>query len=392
MLRKIVDIALLYLETTFRSRGTLFSAIIMPLIFTIVLGQAIGNPGGGGPAAWSVQVVNEDNDSLSNDLVQRLESDPLLDVQAAPRDEALAILAEEETVAVVIIPEGFSIAIEEGANTTIEFHTNGLANEVQIVDAAVQAAIAEIRGAVAAAHTAVQAANLDFDQTLVLAQNKWQSPPIMVSTEAVTRFEDRSNNIAVGVAQSAPGMMIMFSMFFMLGGASTLVQEREDGTLRRLLVMPIKKIVILLGKLEGVYISGLIQVTILILVGALLFGVNWGEAPLALALMVLCYAFAITSLGMLMAALVRTQAQVDSITTIVVLAMAPLGGAWWPLEIVPDWMRTLGHFFPTAWAMDGFSDIVTRGLGLQDILLEAAALLGFGIVFLAIGIWRFRYE
>jgi ABC-2 type transport system permease protein len=124
----------------------------------------------------------------------------------------------------------------------------------------------------------------------------------------------------------------------------------------------------------------------------LLFKVPWGQSPLALVLMILAFAFAITSLGMMMAALTRTLAQANSMNTVVVLVMASLGGAWWPIDIVPSWMQTLGHVFPTAWAMQGFHDIITRGFGVTAVLPEVAILLGYGILFLSIGTWRFRYE
>jgi ABC-2 type transport system permease protein len=187
-------------------------------------------------------------------------------------------------------------------------------------------------------------------------------------------------------------MMVMFAMFTMLGGAITLIQERQEGTLRRLLVMPVSKVAVLAGKLVGVFLTGILQIVILIVVGALAFSVPWGQSPLALALLILAFAFAITSLGMMMAALTRTLAQANALNTVIVLAMASLGGAWWPLEIVPQWMQTLGRLFPTSWAMTGFHDVITRGLGVTAVLPEVAVLAAYGVVFLTIGAWRFSYE
>jgi ABC-2 type transport system permease protein len=77
---------------------------------------------------------------------------------------------------------------------------------------------------------------------------------------------------------------------------------------------------------------------------------------------------------------------------LIIMPLAGLGGAMWPIEIVPAWMQQLALFLPSGWAMRGFHDIVTRGLGLQDILLEAAVLMAFGVGFLVIGVWRFKYE
>ena len=407
MLKHTFTIAKLYLQTTFQSRGDMVFAIILPLIFTFVLGQAMGSfASSNDPTSWTIHLVNADGAPLSTALADRLDADELLNVQTAARADALAALAADETVAVVIIPADFSDTLLTGGEASVDFLVNSTANAVQVVETAVDAALSELEGSILAAKTAVNAAEklgrFDndeaarepyFDNALREAQAKWQPvPPVTVAVEKVSRLEDQSDDIAVGAAQSAPGMVVMFSMFFMLGGAASIVEERQQGTLRRLLVMPIQKAAVLLGKFEGIYLSGLVQIGIIILVSGLLMGVGWGQAPLALLMVVLSFAFSVASLGMMMAALARTQDQVNSLTTVLVLVMAPLGGAWWPLEIVPEWMQKLGHLFPTAWAMDGFSDIVTRGLGAGDVVLETAVLLGFGFIFLAIGVWRFRYE
>jgi ABC-2 type transport system permease protein len=110
------------------------------------------------------------------------------------------------------------------------------------------------------------------------------------------------------------------------------------------------------------------------------------------AAMIMSFSFAITSLGMLISAFVRTYAQVDALSTLLILPLAGLGGAMWPIEIVPDFMQRIALWLPTGWAMRGFQDILVRGLGFQDVLLEAGVLMLFGIVFMTIGVWRFRYE
>ena len=232
-----------------------------------------------------------------------------------------------------------------------------------------------------------------FDDALAAAEAHWATgAPVIVKAEQATRLRTEVVTIPSGVNQTSPGMMVMFALFLAIGGGATLILEREQGTLRRLIVMPMHKATILIGKLLGIYIAGFLQIAILILAGAFLFSVNWGQSPTALVLMGLSFALASTSLGMLIAALARTYAQTDALSPILVMSLASLGGAWWPLEIVPRWMQTLGHALPTAWAMDGFHDIITRGLGVKAVLPEVAVLLGFAALFLIIGVWRFRYE
>ncbi|MBZ0306232.1 MAG: ABC transporter permease, partial [Anaerolineae bacterium] len=133
------------------------------------------------------------------------------------------------------------------------------------------------------------------------------------------------------------------------------------------------------------------QFAVFILVG-LLMKVDWGSNYPAIALLVLAYCFAGTALGFAIATLVRTSNQAGGITTLVFLTLAPLGGAWWPLEIVPETMQKVGHISPIAWAMDGFGDIIYDGGGIIDILPEVGGLLLMGVGLLIFSIWRFRYE
>ncbi len=67
------------------------------------------------------------------------------------------------------------------------------------------------------------------------------------------------------------------------------------------------------------------------------------------------------------------------------MVMAALGGCWWPSEVMPEWLRTGAHVFPTAWAMDGFHALISFGRGFEAVVVPCAALIAFGAVFSWIG-------
>jgi ABC-2 type transport system permease protein len=69
-----------------------------------------------------------------------------------------------------------------------------------------------------------------------------------------------------------------------------------------------------------------------------------------------------------------------------------LGGAWFPLEITGETFSAVGHLMPSAWAMEGFQNLILRGQGFASILMPVAVLLGYTLIFLAVAIWRFRFE
>lgn len=409
MIRNTLDIMTNYVRLTYGSRATLIFQIAMPLLFTFLIGQASGGFGGSSTSSvsvsWTLAIANEDEGRLGGLLQERLEADPTLDLQLVDAATAVAAVEAEEAVAALIIPADFSRAVRAGQAVSLDFYSDpAQVQQVQPVAEAVRAGLGQLRGAVqAAAVSAAVAGELGllaqpavavaYEETAVeTAVAAWDHPPVTVQVNEDERVASGEDTIPSGVNQSSPGMMAMFVTFGMLGGAAVLIQERQWGTLRRLAVMPIPKGSILGGKFAGIVLAGVAQMIILILAGALLFQVDWGRAPLGLALMVGAFALAMSALGVLMAALVKTSSQADALSTILVLSMSALGGAWWPIEIVPDWMQTVARLSPIYWAMSGFHDMITRGLGAVAVVPEAVVLLVFTAVFLLIGVWRFRYE
>ena len=72
--------------------------------------------------------------------------------------------------------------------------------------------------------------------------------------------------------------------------------------------------------------------------------------------------------------------------------LSGLGGAWVPLEIMPDGFQQIARVTPLAFVVEGFQDIIIRDLGLEAVLLNITVLIAYSLVFFAIAAWRFRYE
>ena len=407
MFRHIIDIAWMFLYATYRQPSVLIFQFALPLIFTFLIGQATG---GSGPTSssttvvWQLAVVNEDSGALGERLVDLIERDPTLEVVMQDRETAVTAVTDGDLIAVVTIPASFSDDLMAGDDLSLDFYSDPDDTRlVQPIEQVVLSSVSQLDGMITTATMSTELAQAGgflaeggeetavyFTQSLDEAIDAWENPPVIMQVnedEIIT-----TSTIPDGIDQSSPGMMAMFATFGMIGGAAVLVQERQGGTLRRLVVMPVRKSSIILGKMSGILVTGIAQMIILIVAGALLFDVAWGSAPIALALMVVAFALAITSLGMMMAALAKTAAQISALSTIIVLSISALGGAWWPLEIVPGWMQIIGRFSPISWAMDGFHDVITRGFSTTAVLPEVGVLLLFTAVFLTIGIGRFRYE
>jgi ABC-2 type transport system permease protein len=107
---------------------------------------------------------------------------------------------------------------------------------------------------------------------------------------------------------------------------------------------------------------------------------------------ILVYTLAVTAMALALSTVVRTQVQSAGVALLISLTLAPLGGAWWPLSIVPAWMQTLGKISPIAWSQEAFNQMIFNGAHLIDILPYVGVLLVFAVVFFAFGVSRFKYE
>jgi len=191
--------------------------------------------------------------------------------------------------------------------------------------------------------------------------------------------------------QNVPAYTIFGVFFIVLTLASSFLQEKRDGTFRRILAAPLSKTALLIGKLLPYYLVNLIQIGLMFCIGVVVFEIRLGHL-LALVIVSLALAAVANGLGLLVAALGKTEAQVNGLSVLLAITLSALGGMMVPTFIMPDLMKTLSLFTPHAWALAGYHDIIIRGLGAREVLTEVAILMGFAFFFFVIALWRFRFD
>ena len=192
--------------------------------------------------------------------------------------------------------------------------------------------------------------------------------------------------------QYSMGFTVFFVLMICLAGAGGFIEEREFGTLRRLLATPTSRVRIVGGKLLGVASIGALEAAVLVGFGVLVFRVPWGSSPAAVALVLASLVLASTGLGVMLSAVARTRSQLSAVSSVLSTALAMLGGCYWPTEITPPFMQKVALATPTGWAMIGLKDIVARGMGVTSALVPCAVLLGMAVLFLGVGLSRLRLE
>jgi ABC-2 type transport system permease protein len=192
---------------------------------------------------------------------------------------------------------------------------------------------------------------------------------------------------------TVPGNAVLFGFFIALTVAMAFVNERKTGTWRRLLAAPVPRWKALLATLVPYYIVGVLQLAFLFGIGFGVFGMQIAGSLAALVVLSLALVACAVSLGLLMAAIARTEKQLGGIGSVVLLVMGMLGGCMFPRLIMPAFMKQLGLAVPHGWALDGYYAVLVReGTTVATIAPSIFALLGFTAAFAGLGIALFRFE
>jgi ABC-2 type transport system permease protein len=398
---KIVNIAWNDVRIRFSYPSNLIFFLVLPLVFTALLGGALSGGGSNGDNRLPLLVVDEDDTSLSRALVSDIEaSDAVRPIVMGP-EEAEEAFDAEEAAALVIIPRGFAQRLAEGERVDVALRKQEADSGVLAVEQVLASGVSRVEQAVTVARVSVaeaealrpfesaEDARAYLERGLALAQAAAGEGGMGVE---VTQAPEVNRQIADGFEQSSPGELVTWVLITLLGASELLVDERLGGTLRRLFVMPATKAQVLAGKVAGQLTLGIVQMALLIAFGDLVFGVDWGRSLAGLSVVALAFALAAVALGIALGTFVRTRQQASGLTVLFSMLMAALGGAWWPLEITPQSYQTAVKVLPSTWAMLGFQDVIVRGQGPEGVALEAVVLLLFAAVFFTVGIWRFRYE
>jgi ABC-2 type transport system permease protein len=190
--------------------------------------------------------------------------------------------------------------------------------------------------------------------------------------------------------RSVGGWAMMFLLFALTGSSTSLFDEKKSGVVQRILASPISRVHILWSKYLYNMSLGFVQLVVLFFGGALLYKVDIFSNFPNLVLVVVAAAMACTAFGMLIAAVSRSTAQANGLGTFLILAMSSIGGAWFPVSLMPDFIQSLSKLTLVYWSMDGFLQVLWRGASLGDILPNVGILLGISAVITSVSVWQFK--
>jgi ABC-2 type transport system permease protein len=416
------------LQLFFSDRRSVIVSFVVPIAIASFFGAVFS---GGGqnrePARIAVAIVDLDGSNISKAIVAGAEKDKNLKLAKPTADEAREAVKKGSTAVAIVIPKGFGDAsgqaffgdgekpvlmlLHDPSKSTELAMVRGVMTQ-HVMEAVSQEMFGGDQGRQLIEKTLPQiqsSSTMKPDQKRLLvdmlgsvqkfyndrpadaqgaAPRRGLTMPYTVNEEAMTAGSNIAYN---GYAHSFAGMAIQFLLFAMANIGVEMLLERQRGLWSRLRSAPISKVTLLAGKaLSGTLISLMILLVsfgfAMVVFGVRIQGSVVGFLGIAIACAVMASTF-----GLLVAALGNSPATARGVTTLAVLMMVMLGGAWVPTFIFPAWLQQFTLIVPVRWAVDGLDAMTWRGIGIAGAMMPVAVLMAFAAAFWAIAASRFRW-
>jgi ABC-2 type transport system permease protein len=376
------------LRARLRDRSAVLIGVVVPLGLAFIFNSIFSGVSGASDVI-SLGVVNADHGAVSQQftgqVLPAVGQSGLIAIHAEPTvDGAEALAANGTLAAVIVIPPGFSARVQANQPASMQVIGNvdtPVSTEVaRSITESFAADLNRIRlsvATVAAGKPGVTPAQI---RELAGRAAAAAAPVAVSDVSARTKELDQKSFFAAGMA-------VFFLFFTVQFGVTSLLEERNDGTLARLLAAPVSRASILGAKLLTSFLLGVVSMTVLAVATTLLFGATWGN-PLGVAVLVVAAILAATGIMALIATLARNAEQAANWQSVVAVILGLVGGTFFPVSQAPGILSWLTFVAPQAWFLRGLGDL--RGGGVSVVWVPALAMLVFAAVTGGLAMTRLR--
>ncbi|MDP4093730.1 MAG: ABC transporter permease [Bacillota bacterium] len=390
-------IALKDLRVVLRDRRAILMLLLMPSIIIFILGTALGSVFNQNLAVnkFSIAVVNNDEGYLSSVFINEVLRDGMSDTfNTFPVDKEKAedMFNKKTVPAVITIPENFSKDIDSNKQVRLDIKTR-LGDKIDsvIVKSVAESFANNISMSYASANAVMDIekqykfnipANGMTEAQMVMSglRQKLGNEMLKFSEEPQKKYKTTT-----AIQYYSAAMLVMFILFGANTGTRSIVEERENKTLGRLMSTRASKVSLISGKTMGIFMVCLAQALTLIIFTCIVYGVNWGQVAGTL-LVTVSAVFAASGFGVVVAALVKTARAADGVGMLVIQLSTMMSGGMVP---IPSSMKTMSMFTINWWAHQAYIDLMV-GSGISAVLPYCGVLAAIGLVLMSIGVARFR--
>ncbi len=396
---RILDLAVKDLSQMLRDKRSLLFLVVMPIVFTFFMGFAYrGGSDENADNRIPLAVVDPEPDAVLNKmLVARLDLSDDIRVVSTSETDAMDALHKGEVAGVLVIPAGSSEQAMAGGETHLTLIADPASAQGQSLYQLLRVPISQLMSAVEISRETtdiVSAADPVAEQNAAfeLAWSKWDmnSRLSLVRVEQAVAKESGDWTGGNPYNQSSPGILVQFAIFGLVTSAQILVQERKSRTLQRLITTAMRPWEIVAGHMLAMFVIVFLQTAMLVVFGQWVLKVGYLREPLGTLLVAIALGLWVASMGLLIGVIAKEEQQVILYSMIAMFLFSALGGTWFPLEASGSAFSTIGRLTPSAWAMNGFQNILIRGLGLESVWMAVGILSAYALGFFFLAVWRFR--
>jgi ABC-2 type transport system permease protein len=350
-----------------KDRMALVWFLIMPLTMAYVFGGAFR---GYGPNSTWIPVIDLDQHELSGLFVEQLRQQ---DYYIEMRDATNQWNLKHGWPYGVVIAKGFGERLLGGGPVDVTFvKGGGTPEKILEVQSCLYHAVVRFTKGLALADTC----HRPWDEASRAALKEALARPQLLTVARATHRTLKPP--PAGLAQSLPGMLVMFVVQMILTyGGTTLVNDRLGGQLRRVLATPVTWAEAYAGKILARVLLGCLQAAVLLGAGVVLFKFQLGDHAFFVLPVVICLALFAGAASMVAGAVCKSEKQVIVAAIFGTMLLAALGGCWWPIEVVPEAFKTVAMATPTYWAIHGLQSVLYFGHSYEVLAVECPVLLGF---------------
>ncbi len=383
-------------------RRALMMTFFMPIALISIFAMAFGGETERNTRPMNLVISDLDNTSSSINLITQIDSLKNIKVKRLPLDSAERLVRIGDESSMLVFNKGFSDSLSKGTSLPIEMRFDpSKAAESAMMQAVIMRNLGEMIGADFMTnrmkHNAMIAIKTNDSATIAKMQEGMMSNmniqsdaenAMMIQMRPV--IEEKQSN--PGLIQAVSGTAVMMLLFGLAAMGAGLLDEKESGTLKRLLYSPIKAANILFGKTLASMVVAMLQLSVLFLYASFAFHLDLGKNVPALIAMMLTTAFACAGFGMFLASVAKSRQQVQMLSSVIVLSMSAIGGSMIPTFLMPAFMQKLSVISINYWSIQGFYDIYWRNLAFTDsaFLMRPAVLLIIGIVMMGLSQFFFK--
>lgn len=357
------------LKRLFRGKMNLLFLVVLPLIFML-----IAFSGSNGTAPLKVTVIDNDKTEVTEKIISTIEDKA--EINTDGEDKIQEDLINNNIDFALIIPEGYTESLINGENPTIRTFEAKEGNTSTALSTSLNSYLDVLK-------TFAKNSNGDKDK-FYNALKYYEDGSYKLSYTSVDKGEGNKSK-----TDSAMGFIVLNLLFSATAATNILLKDREKNVFTRLFTTPLSRFNYIFQSLLAFLVITFIQITLYFLAFNYIFKFNLGDSPLSLYIMFLIFGVFTISLGVFITTHSKDLRISGTISTLIILPFAMLGGCFWPRDIMPDILKNISKIIPTTWINSSNSNIL-YGSNLSSEVATIGLLLIISLILLGLSSYKLK--